>query len=356
MGLGNCEVRYRLYDDELDLSFEELVEIPMQSLQNFSNVVTVDLSHNSIQYLPNEFALCFENLQRLDLSYNCISNLPENFGMLSGLTTLDLSCNNIRQLDVHFAKLKKLVWLDLTGNKLIPILREVAEKRCNWYGDENYCCAQRIITFMQQVDTFGNSNYCIDVCPKQSNINVGTVEVLFTRTMPPKSKELGTQEGNGVLIEDDKGQFFYVSFGKLQKNLRPQMKSMESITCKTKILSKTLITKSDPSSSKKILSAIKLVRGVLFCIIFATSCTIFVSMTVYPENLRPYIVTVLDLVGLTKNAVQLHSLISIIIQRISIFPVSPSLPEPPPPLGFWNWLGNTISSLFYSLFLNYSTK
>jgi len=352
---GQC-IHYGIFDDELDLSFDDLLEVPMDYIKDFPKVTIIDLSNNGIMCLPDEFATCFENLQHLDISHNWISILPKNFGLLTSLRHLDLSFNEIRYLDTCFSKLQNLDWLDLSGNKLIPMMKEVTEK--HWGINENYSCAKSIVMLMSQVDTFGDS--IVAGSPEDDNAEPDRkVEVLFSRIKTPCliSNKIGTKDGKGVLVEDHAGQLFYVTFGRSIKDLRKAREDacVEDVSVEEKMSCDD--SKPQPHSSKMVDHIKKLSRAILFCGIFLLMATITLAWAVHPINLKNGIAGWIDTTEYEIICwfIEIHSWIYEKSLIFSIFPVSP----PPPPeiiQGFWEWLGKSFSNIFYTLFWNFRPK
>lgn len=83
-------------NDTLDLSRQELVNIPLNLLNN-SRLQTIKLSHNKITQLPDKICdLIF--LKRLLVDNNLLRSLPQNIGKLTKLKVLDFHDNKIEEI------------------------------------------------------------------------------------------------------------------------------------------------------------------------------------------------------------------------------------------------------------------
>ncbi|XP_076345047.1 uncharacterized protein LOC143244378 isoform X1 [Tachypleus tridentatus] len=135
---------------ELDLSLNELSEVPVKELAALPKATHIDLSCNRISSLPNNFAT-LNHIIRLDLSKNELKELPRNIGNMTRLQHLDLYGNKLTMLPLTFCRLKNLKWLDLKNNPLEPKLKAVAgdcldEKQCQQ-------CAKKVVSFMQSIES-----------------------------------------------------------------------------------------------------------------------------------------------------------------------------------------------------------
>jgi len=136
--------------NELDLSLNQLTDVPVKELVAASKATHLDLSCNHIQSLPNDFAT-LTHLVKIDLSRNKLTELPHNFGNLINLQFLDLDRNELRNLPISFCRLRNLRWLDLKDNPLETRLKAVAgdcldEKQCQ-------ACAKKVVAYMQSIDS-----------------------------------------------------------------------------------------------------------------------------------------------------------------------------------------------------------
>lgn len=132
--------------NELDLSLNELTNVPVKEMAVAKKATRVDLSCNFLQTLPNDFAT-LTHLVKIDLSKNKLTALPENFGNLTGLQYLDLYDNQLVMIPLSFSKLTRLKWLDLKDNPLDSKLKAIAGDCL----DEKQCamCAKKVVGFMQ---------------------------------------------------------------------------------------------------------------------------------------------------------------------------------------------------------------
>ncbi|KAG8198628.1 hypothetical protein JTE90_026525 [Oedothorax gibbosus] len=142
--------RDKIEGNELDLSLNQLTEVPVKELAAATKATCLDLSCNRIELLPNDFA-SLTHLVKIDLSKNKLTELPANFGNLLNLQHLDLYGNNIVNLPISFCRLKNLRWLDLKNNPLEPKLKNVAgdcldEKECQ-------SCAKKVVVYMQSIES-----------------------------------------------------------------------------------------------------------------------------------------------------------------------------------------------------------
>ncbi|CAH1390740.1 unnamed protein product [Nezara viridula] len=107
-------------DDTLDLSVNDLQEVPVKEIAAFPKVTSLDLSNNKLTTLSKSFSISLTHLVKLDLARNELRELPKNFGCLVNLKHLDLYKNKIETLPLSFANLKNLRWLDMKDNPLEP--------------------------------------------------------------------------------------------------------------------------------------------------------------------------------------------------------------------------------------------
>jgi len=87
---------------ELRMNNFDLLTIP-SSIQNLSNINTLDFSHNSITSVPEGIGY-LDNLTYLDMSYNSIDTVhPNAFWFLENLDYIDLSNNSIQELPLSYS-------------------------------------------------------------------------------------------------------------------------------------------------------------------------------------------------------------------------------------------------------------
>ncbi|XP_013785278.2 leucine-rich repeat-containing protein 59-like [Limulus polyphemus] len=150
MSTSTINLKDKLDGHELDLSLNELSEVPVKELAALPKATHIDLSCNKISSLPSNFAT-LNHIIRLDLSKNDLKELPHNIGNMTRLQHLDLYGNKLTMLPLTFCRLKNLKWLDLKNNPLEPKLKVVAgdcldEKQCQQ-------CAKKVVAFMQSIES-----------------------------------------------------------------------------------------------------------------------------------------------------------------------------------------------------------
>ncbi|KAM9311765.1 uncharacterized protein PAF06_009623 [Gastrophryne carolinensis] len=101
----------------LDLSVNDLFELPATSLKSLKNLMELNVSFNAVRSVPGLLAL--PNLLVLDLSYNAIFNIEE-FKSCTQLVTLNVSHNKIRCIK-KLPTLAHLTRLHLNSNKLCSL-------------------------------------------------------------------------------------------------------------------------------------------------------------------------------------------------------------------------------------------
>lgn len=117
------------------------IETINTSITHFPQLASLDLSKNQIKELPNNFSKSFPNLHDLNLSYNFISNIPElpedqgndnndNFVFPKTLKELNLSNNLIEKVPNSITCLSNLTHLNISNNKIvqIPQMQESIQK------------------------------------------------------------------------------------------------------------------------------------------------------------------------------------------------------------------------------------
>ncbi|KAK8899010.1 hypothetical protein M9Y10_001306 [Tritrichomonas musculus] len=105
----------------LNLSLNCIQTIEVSTL-NLPQLQTLDLSKNQIHDLPNNFSKSFPNLQNLDLSHNFISFLPDDDTYFPNtLKELNISQNCIEKVSTSITSLPNLSILNLSYNRLTEI-------------------------------------------------------------------------------------------------------------------------------------------------------------------------------------------------------------------------------------------
>ena len=92
-----------------------------------TDLTELDLSENQIKELPAEISVLITNRTRLDLRRKQISQLPAKIEQLSNLTTLYLGGNQIKELPTEIGKLTNLTELDLWQNQLNELPAEIGQ-------------------------------------------------------------------------------------------------------------------------------------------------------------------------------------------------------------------------------------
>ena len=102
---------------KLVLKYNDLMNIPLQ-IQNCTKLVNLDLSHNQISEIPENFFENFTNLQTLNLSGNHLSKVPISIFNCKLLKILNLCGNNFKESpeELLFANLTNLQILNLNSN------------------------------------------------------------------------------------------------------------------------------------------------------------------------------------------------------------------------------------------------
>ncbi len=78
--------------DRIDLSRNNLTEIPADFVGKYPHLVHLNVSRNKLTSLPTEIGL-LKGLRFLSLSYNSLTGLPESFANLTVLRNLNVSHN-----------------------------------------------------------------------------------------------------------------------------------------------------------------------------------------------------------------------------------------------------------------------
>lgn len=108
----------------VDLNLLQLADLDgLQNIPHLNNIESLDLSKNDLTEIPDLHLLGFNNLERLYLQQNHLSQLPPScFIGLNNLSILDLSFNQIVQLPATiFQGLNKLETLNLQYNHLAEL-------------------------------------------------------------------------------------------------------------------------------------------------------------------------------------------------------------------------------------------
>lgn len=97
-----------------------LGSVPATILQGLGNLRILDLSDTGMKVLSDELFVHSPNLERISLRYNALQEIREgSFANLRNITSIDLSYNNIKNLlSSSFINLMNIKQLNLKGNQL----------------------------------------------------------------------------------------------------------------------------------------------------------------------------------------------------------------------------------------------
>ncbi|XP_013396425.1 uncharacterized protein LOC106163399 [Lingula anatina] len=104
-----------------------LIELPWSIVDSISLYERMDVSFNEIYELPTELPLRLPHLQHINLNHNRLSELPESFGLLFHLRVVLVSHNNLRSLPKSFTRLVKLEKIDVSHNKLKELPEDIGD-------------------------------------------------------------------------------------------------------------------------------------------------------------------------------------------------------------------------------------
>jgi len=110
----------------LNLSNNQLTQIPLEELAQLTNLQRLDLHKNHLTHIPPELAQ-LTNLQHLDLHTNQLTHIPPELAQLTNLQYLDLYENQLTQIPPELGQLTNLQNLDLSGNQLTQIPPELGQ-------------------------------------------------------------------------------------------------------------------------------------------------------------------------------------------------------------------------------------
>ncbi|XP_057472099.1 receptor-like protein EIX2 [Actinidia eriantha] len=106
---------------DVDLGFNQLKGLILDSFGNMISLVNLDLSWNQLLGGIPKSLSNLTNLQTLFLEHNCLNgNVTKSIGRLSKLFVLDISSNALEGMisEEHFSNLSTLKYLDLSFNSL----------------------------------------------------------------------------------------------------------------------------------------------------------------------------------------------------------------------------------------------
>ena len=112
----------------LNLSHNQLIEMPARGLKELSNLQVLDLSYNLIKSM--EYAhCCLGQLRVLKLSHNQIQSTTNGLDKLYSLEELYLDNNVLEELPFNLSKLPLLKRLDLQGNTNMFVAKHRLRRR-----------------------------------------------------------------------------------------------------------------------------------------------------------------------------------------------------------------------------------
>ncbi|UZJ52491.1 hypothetical protein CBS101457_001811 [Exobasidium rhododendri] len=126
--LSSCLIRLRLGDNRLT---EDILDV----LGHLNNLQVLNLSCNEIYELPNYGLSKHVNLTELYLSGNSLNSIPADvLHLLRELRILHLNCNKLQTLPAELGYLKKLVNLDVGNNQL---KYNISNQQYDWNWNKN---------------------------------------------------------------------------------------------------------------------------------------------------------------------------------------------------------------------------
>jgi len=111
----------------LNLSFNEIQDLPPSFFRNYTFLVEIYLSGNKLSSIPTEDMHRLTNLTVMFLNGNKLQVLPHEFSKLTSLTVLDVGSNLLKyninnwEFDWNWNFNKNLKYLNLSGNKRLKI-------------------------------------------------------------------------------------------------------------------------------------------------------------------------------------------------------------------------------------------
>lgn len=134
----------------LNLSYNEIDDIPQNALRRWPNITDLYLSGNNLTSLPTDDLAAMDNhsLSTLLLNDNKFSNLPAELGKIRKLACLDIGCNNLKynvsnyRYDWNWNFNQNLKYLNFSGNRRLEI-----KPAANAYGSGNHPDTQDLTNF-----------------------------------------------------------------------------------------------------------------------------------------------------------------------------------------------------------------
>jgi Leucine-rich repeat (LRR) protein len=121
--IGNIPLKlYQL--KRLDLSYNNIVDIPRNAFEKVENLIYLNVSHNShLAPIPMSIINSLHRLQVIDLSNIGLRNIHnELFSMSNGLKVIIMRNNKITEIgEASFNNLRNLTTIDLSNNMISSI-------------------------------------------------------------------------------------------------------------------------------------------------------------------------------------------------------------------------------------------
>ncbi|KAJ8518004.1 hypothetical protein ONZ45_g4868 [Pleurotus djamor] len=117
----------------LNLSFNEIQDMPPSFFKNLSELEELYLSGNKLTSIPTEDMNRLKKLSVLFLNGNKLQTLPQELGKVQSLTVLDVGSNLLRyninnwEFDWNWNFNKNLKYLNLSGNKKLQIKSDITK-------------------------------------------------------------------------------------------------------------------------------------------------------------------------------------------------------------------------------------
>ncbi|TFK44074.1 hypothetical protein BDQ12DRAFT_640483 [Crucibulum laeve] len=121
----------------LNLSFNEIQDLPSSFFHNMTNLQELYLSGNKLTSIPTEDLHALKKLKTIFLNGNKLQTLPLELGEVKSLTILDVGSNLLKyninnvEFDWNWNFNKKLTYLNLSGNKRLQIKPEATRHSIN---------------------------------------------------------------------------------------------------------------------------------------------------------------------------------------------------------------------------------
>lgn len=104
---------------KLDLSGNEISQIPNSGISKLKNLKSFDLSGNNLKTFPQGI-LALQNLQELKLNKNQLTALPEEIKTLKNLEVLEIKSNKLSKSDFDISNFPQLRKLAIDENDVAP--------------------------------------------------------------------------------------------------------------------------------------------------------------------------------------------------------------------------------------------